>query len=215
MPVTRRDLLVGLGLYGLISSAKGGMKSVNAEFPSDGLELKYRVFYGGNEIGYQKISVKKHADDVVIEHETKLEVRVLFAIAYSLDHISTEVWAPNHQLVSINSTTIENGEKTEVLGRQRGNGLHIQGGYGEHAELNSIVTTDSFWFASALQNPMIINTRTGDVAEAKVSRIEENRFHVKADFAHGSVEAKLRFDNNFLVDAEIDSDGHIVRFMRA
>jgi hypothetical protein len=40
------------------------------------------------------------------------------------------------------------------------------------------------------------------------------RWHLKANFDHGVIEATVRFDGNFLVEAEVDSDGHTVRMER-
>ena len=59
-----------------------------------------------------------------------------------------------------------------------------------------------------------MNTRTGDVALSQITDLGAGRYHLRADFDHGPVEANLQFEGEFLLDAEIDSDGHVVGFKR-
>lgn len=215
--MNRRHFIAGLGLFGLMTSVKGGLQSLKLQFPTDGLYLEYRVFYGGNEIGKQHVSVKPHTDNVniVIEHDINLVVKVLFAVAYSLEHKSTEIWSPGNKLISIDSWTVENGKETKAIGRRsQADDFHITGEYGKHTGLDSLVTTDSFWMASALDVSSIMNTRTGEIADAKVMQLSDSQYLIKADFEHGGVKATLQFENNILAQAEVDSDGHVVNFKR-
>jgi hypothetical protein len=115
--------------------------------------------------------------------------------------------------MSIDSRTVENGKETKAIGRRRrADDFEITGEYGKHAGLDSLVTTDSFWMASALDMPSIINIRTGEIAATKVMRLSDSQYQVRADFAHGSVKATLRLEKNILAMAEVDSGGHIVSF---
>ena len=211
----RRDFILGLGLMGLAGPALN-MTSIKEKLPAEGFKLDYRVFYGGNEIGMQSVAITEHieGDHLVIEHDINLQVKILFAVAYSLEHKSREIWSTDKRLISVEAETIENGDKALVKGMHKDDGFHINGNYGEHTGLNSLVTSDSFWIASAMQAPMIMNVRTGDLAKPDITPINENSFHLKADFEHGAVDAKLEYEEDFLKHAEIDSDGHIVKFER-
>ena len=211
----RRDFVVGLGLLGMAGPVLS-LTSIKEKLPPEGFSLKYQVFYGGNEIGSQTVSITEHTegDHLVIEHSIDLEVRILFAVAYSLEHKSKEIWSTDRRLISVEAETIENGDKALVKGLHKDDGFHINGGFGEHTGLNSLVTSDSFWVASAMEAPLIMNVRTGDLAKPQISSIDDGKFHLKADFEHGPVEAKLEYEGDFLKLAEIDSDGHIVKFVR-
>jgi hypothetical protein len=211
----RRDFVAGLGLLGMVGPALS-MNAIREILPEEGFNLKYRVSYGGNEIGHQEVSITEHieGDHLVIEHTIELEVKILFAVAYSLQHKSTEVWSTDRRLISVEAETIENGDKALVKGLHKEDGFHIAGNYGEHTGLDSLVTSDSFWVASAMQAPMIMNVRTGDLAKPQISTTDDGKFHLKADFERGAVEAKLEYEGNFLKQAEIDSDGHLVKFVK-
>ena len=179
----RRDFVMGLGLLGMMGPSMS-MTSIKEKLPSEGFNLKYQVFYGGNEIGSQTVAITEHTegDHLVIEHSIELEVRILFAVAYSLEHKSREIWSTDRRLISVEAETIENGDKALVKGLHKEDGFHISGGYGDHTGLNSLVTSDSFWVASAMDAPMIMNVRTGDLAKPHISAIGKEKFHLKADF---------------------------------
>lgn len=213
--MNRRRVLAGMGLAAIVSPAFG-MQTVRDQMPDEGFKLKYKVSLGDSHIGHQEVVISKHtADDhLIIEHLVDVEVRMLFAVVYSMNHQSTEVWTVDKRLVSVESKTIENGKLAEVAGVHKEDGLHILGEFGEYAGLDAAVTTDSFWIASALEAPAIINTRTGELAKPKISKHADGTHQMNIDFPHGSVVARLSFDGDFLQRAEIDSDGHIVKFER-
>jgi hypothetical protein len=210
----RRDFVTGIGLL----TAFGPQithAAVKDPLPPEGVELTYRVFFSDSEIGTQKVAIREHdkAGHIVIEHETKLEVRILFAVAYALDHRSTEIWE-GFTLKSVQSETIENDERTVVEGEAVEEGIRIRSGEAEWVAPVGAVTSDSFWVAATLQAPKVVNARTGETASPDVEDLGNGRWHLKADFEHGPVEATVRFEGGFLAEAEVDSDGHTVKLER-
>jgi hypothetical protein len=201
----RREFVAGIGVLSVFGS-RMTRAAVKDPLPQEGVEFIYRVLFGGNEIGTQKVSIRQHdtAGHVVVEHQIKLEVRILFAVAYALEHRSTEVWE-GFTLKSVHSETIENTEQTVVEGEATEAGFRIR---------NAQVTSDSFWLAAAMKSPKVINTRTGDTASPDLKDLGNGRWHLKANFDHGPIEATMRFDGDFLVEANVDSDGHTVRMER-
>ena len=153
------------------------------------------------------------AGHVVVEHDTKLEVRILFAVAYSLDHKSTEVWE-GFTLKSVKSETVENDQRTLVDGRATDKGFRLDNQKSQWLTPGELVTADSFWIATALEAASVVNTRTGDTAKPVLKKIGDDRWHLSAAFAHGAVAATLEFNDGFLREAEVDSDGHLVRLVR-
>ena len=209
----RRDFLGGIGLLALFGPSVRA--AVTDPLPPEGVEITYRALFGSSEIGWHKIRIREHDDrgHVEIEHESKLKVRILFAVAYSLDHRSTEVWE-GFQLKSVRSETIESNERSVVEGDTSGQSFIIHNKTGKHEVPIHVATTDSFWVAAALKEPTVVNARTGETATPNVEKLPDGRWHLKADFEHGTVDAKLRFDGDFLDEAEVDSDGHLVRLVR-
>ena len=210
----RRDFLTGMGLLAALGP-RAVSAVVNDVLPAEGVVLNYRVLFNGGDIGYQRIRIRKHdvAGHVVVEHDTKLEVRILFAVAYSLEHRSTEVWE-GFTLKSVRSETVENNQRTLVEGRATDEGFHLNNQENEWLTPGGLVTSDSFWVAAALEAASVVNTRTGDTAVPVLKKIGDDRWHLSAVFPHSPIEATLEFDGGFLRQAEIDADGHRVRLVR-
>lgn len=213
--IKRRDFLLSLGALGL-AGPYAAMGKLKGEIPHEGVELDYRVLFGGNEIGHQTISVSHHDQPgkIAVNYKIDLEVRILFAVAYSLEHDSTEVWDHHRKLHAIKSRTVENGKTSLVHGGLEQGGFHVKGNNGVHKGPGDMITSDSFWLAAALDSHSVMNTRTGDIAKPKVKKLKEGHYHLKAEFAHGPIEANLHYKDDFLLEAEIDSDGHVIRFER-
>jgi len=210
----RRDFLTGMGLLAALGP-RAVSAVVNDVLPAEGVVLNYRVSFNGGDIGYQRVRIREHDQDghVVVEHDTKLEVRILFAVAYSLQHRSTEVWE-GFTLKSVKSETVENDQRTLVDGRATDKGFRLDNQKSQWLTPGELVTADSFWIAAALEAASVVNTRTGDTAKPVLKKIGDDRWHLSAAFAHGAVDATLDFDNGFLREAEVDSDGHLVRLVR-
>ena len=210
----RREFLAAVGSLAAVG-ARSARAVVNDPLPEKGVQLNYRVLFGDSDIGRQKISIRDHdrKGHVVVAHETKLEVRVLFSVAYALDHRSTEVWE-GFTLKSIRSVTLENGKKTLIKGELAADGFHIRNGQEAWVAPKNAVSSDSFWIAAAMRSASVVNARTGDSALLMKKKLPDGRWHLKAEFDHGTVEARMRFDGDFMVDAEVDSDGHGVKLIR-
>ena len=189
--------------------------AVRDPLPEEGVELTYKVFYGKQDIGEQKVSIKQHdeAGHVVVAYRTKLKVRILFTTAYELDHNSTEVW-DGFTLKSLRSKTVEDGENFEVEGQATNDGFRVRQGLSDWTAPTDTVTSDSFWVAAALSAPNVINARSGQSSALQVTDLGNGRWRLVAEFDDGPIKATLRFDGDFLAEADVDSDGHVVNFQR-
>lgn len=211
----RREFITSMGAAALLAPHLASA-AVREALPPEGVELIYRVIYGGNEIGTQTVRIRDHDEDghVVIEHEMTAEVRVLFARVYALDHKSTEVWE-GFRLKSLRSETIENDQRAVIEGEAAETGFRVRNGEQDWLVPEGAVPTDSFWLAAALESSHVINTRTGESAKPVVEKLADDRWHLKAAFDHGEISATMHFDGDFLDFAEIDSGGHTVTLTRA
>ena len=189
--------------------------AVRDPLPAEGVELTYKVSYGEQEIGEQKVSIRQHdeAGHVVVAYSTKLKVRILFTTAYELNHNSTEVW-DGFTLKSLRSKTIEDGEQFEVQGEATSEGFRVRQGLSDWTAPDDSVTTDSFWVAAALTAPNVINARSGQSSALQVTDLGNGRWRLVAEFDDGPIKATLRFDGDFLAEADVNSEGHVVNFQR-
>lgn len=210
----RRDFVRGLGLLSVLGP-NVTWAAVTHALPPEGVRFAYRLLFSGTEIGTQKVFIRSHdkADHVVVEHEIDAEVRILFSVAYSLKHRSSELWH-GFDLKSVNSDTVENGERYVIEGKDTPDGFAMNSAGRKFVAPNDVLTMDSFWLAAATKTPIVLNTRTGDTARPKITSLGDQRWRLKADFEHGPVAATITFDGDFLAHAEIDSDGHTVTIER-
>jgi hypothetical protein len=102
------------------------------------------------------------------------------------------------------SATIENDERTVIEGEATKDGFRIRAGEAEMVTPAGAVTSDSFWVAATMEAPKVANARTGETATPAVKDL----------FEHGPVEATVRFEGDFLAEAEVDSNGHTVKLVR-
>lgn len=210
----RRNFLLGLGILGALGPRVANSVVKNS-LPPEGAGLFYQLIFGDSVIGSQRIKIRSHddKDHVIVDHEVDMEVRVLFTVAYSLKHRSTEVWN-GYNLISIDSETKENNQNHVIKGNATHGDFVLHNENGALDVRGNVVTLDSFWLASAMSTPKLINTRNGDIAIPKSKSLGNGRWHLKADFPHGPIEATMKFNGDFLEQAEIDSAGHIVKIKR-
>ena len=210
----RRNFTAGMAVLTVLGP-RVLQAAVQNPLPAEGVELTYKVSYGEQDIGQQTVSIRQHDDagHVVVAYRTKLKVKILFTTAYELDHNSTEVWN-GFTLRSLRSKTIEDGEHFEVEGQATDDGFRVRQGLSDWTAPNDTVTSDSFWVAAALTAPNVINARSGETSALQVTDLGNSRWRLEADFDDGPIKATLRFDGDFLAEAEVDSGGHLVNFQR-
>ena len=210
----RRNFAAGMAVLAAFGP-RALQAAVRDPLPAEGVELTYKVFYGKQDIGQQTVSIRQHdeAGHVVVAYRTKLKVKILFTTAYELDHNSTEVWN-GFILKSLRAKTVEDGEHFEVEGEATDDGFRVRQGLSDWTAPNDTVTSDSFWIAAALSAPNVINARSGQSSALEVTDLGNGRWHLVAEFDDGPIRATLRFDGDFLAEAEVDSEGHLVNFQR-
>lgn len=92
----------------------------------------YRVehsLYGS--IGRHRMTVSANGPQLVVEHENRVEIRILFASVYERVARSREVWQDD-RLVRFEGTTTEGGSTVPVRAWAQGDQLLIEGPRGRH-----------------------------------------------------------------------------------
>ena len=81
--------------------------------PSYGSAMVFEIKRNGKKIGIHQVDFKTNNEQLSIESKTKIRVKFLFFNAYKFDYNSLEKWK-NGELVSLLSTTNDNGKKSTV-----------------------------------------------------------------------------------------------------
>lgn len=113
-------------------------------------------------------------------------------------------------LKSLYSEGSENGSDFVVQGEAVRNGFAVSGPQGDFTAPPDVATTESVWRTSALRKPHLVDTVKGRVVQPLVHPLDDGRWHLE----HGKLKADIRFDGEFMADADVDKDGHQVRFVR-
>jgi hypothetical protein len=172
---------------------------------------RYRVFLNDTEIGYHNLCIAKNPDGFAcIEHDRRFEVEVLFITAYAFEQKSHEVWN-GLTLQELQADSIENGEARSVNGRARGNHFVIDGPEGKLSAPRDLATTESFWGQWALKKPYLLDTVKVKVVRPRVYLRSDGRWQLE----HDQVRAAIRFDGSLMSAADVNREGHLIRYVRA
>lgn len=123
-------------------------------------EIVFEVFRGGDEIGRHVVTLTTEGARTTAEIEIDLAVQVAFITVYRYTHRNTEVWE-NGQLVSMTSTTDDNGDKHFVRAVRDGSGqLTVEG-----SDFNGVLPADvlptTYWSPDFVRQAKLLNSQTG------------------------------------------------------
>jgi hypothetical protein len=76
---------------------------------------RFSVLYKGNRIGTHAVSYLSATGEMLVNTEIHLKAKIVFFPAYVLSHRSEETWRAG-RLMSLNSETVEQGERFRVEG---------------------------------------------------------------------------------------------------
>jgi len=135
---------------------------------ADPESFEYRVVhptYG--DIGTYVNVVDRLGDDTEVRTELKIRVRILGITVYRQEAQRVERWR-GQTLLAFDGVTVTNGDRLEVHGAARDGGFAITTASGTLMAPGNVHPTNP-WSAMVLNSDVIMSTRTGKVAPARVS----------------------------------------------
>ena len=212
--MNRRSFVLGTTSSLLLASASGAETfSLKNLVPNEKVMFRYRIFFGGHVVGHHNVMVHQRAHDLVeIEHNVAMEIRLMLITAYKLEMKSREVWKglDRKRLQRLKSGSVEDGERRVIDGRAVGGGFSLRSGTSVRILPGDVATEQSFWFSGILQRPHLIDTQSGKLLRPIVRKLPNGHWYME----YGKVKAKLRFNGDFLAEAEVDHDGHVAKIVR-
>ncbi|TWB35215.1 hypothetical protein FBZ90_12014 [Nitrospirillum pindoramense] len=132
--------------------------------------LDFAAHYGRDTpLGHHRVTVAKAANgDTVVDVDIQFEAKLLMITAYHYHHVSHEVWRDG-RLVSLDSTTDDDGEKDWVKGHAVADGFAVESSHGSVTAPADIIPT-SYWNPAILTAPRLLDTIRGVVMDVKVDR---------------------------------------------
>lgn len=124
-----------------------------------GGQLVFAVFRGGSQIGEHRYRFERRGNQLHVQIEVELQVKIGPITVFRYGHRNHEVWE-NDQLVAIETRTNDDGKPFEVKGRVTGSGFEVLGMNGTAAFPRSIMPS-SYWHPASPKRSAFLDTQRG------------------------------------------------------
>jgi hypothetical protein len=192
-----KTAFVILGVFWLASGA------VN---PATAETTHFEITRNGDPIGTSTIEIDRTGADVTVTTTTDLAVDVLFFTAYQFKQTTTERWNNGH-LVSLNSTTDNNGTRHKVAVRSNGDQLLLTLD-GPTRPLDNNIVPSTLWNPEFLRHSVVLDVQDGNIMRVSVTDNGADTLDLGGEEIHGHHYAiKARYSE----DVWYDNRGRLVR----
>ncbi len=171
--VQRRAFLIA-GFAGAVSCAVPHVALAVAAIGSAGAagNRRFSVFYKGHRIGAHTVLYSSESEDMRINTEIHLLVKIAFFTVFAFSHRSEETWRDG-QLVSLRSDTVEHGENLHVEGAATPDGFRVVNKGGPFIAPAATLTSNSLWTPAVLEQDTVVDAQHGDVIGVSARRIAD------------------------------------------
>jgi hypothetical protein len=156
--VTRRRFL-GLATAAAAIPVLGPLPSLRAHGAAH-RDLRFRALRHGSPIGEHRVTFRPDGNRLRVETRVDIAVKVLFVTAFRFTHEAEEVWESD-RLVSVKSTTDDNGSLLEVSGNAVADGFRIIGDEGPFLASAHLLTTNALWNERIVRETRLIDVQHG------------------------------------------------------
>jgi hypothetical protein len=137
-------------------------------------DLRFRAMHRGTEVGEHRVGFRSDGDRLVVTTHIDITVKILFFTAFRFSHDAVEVWQAG-RLVSVESTTDDNGTRLAVTGAAVGDGFRITGVDGPFLAAPQLLTTNTLWDRRLLRESRMIDIQHGGVVGLVVKPLGEEQ----------------------------------------
>ena len=166
-----RRVLLGWGAAAAVLPLFGAISVARAVVPPD---LRFRAMHRGTAVGEHRVGFRSDGDRLVVATHIDITVRFLFFTAFRFSHDAVEVWQAG-RLVSVESTTDDNGTRLAVTGATVGDGFRITGADGPFLTAPQLLTTNTLWDRRLLRESRMIDVQYGSEVGLVVKPLGEEQ----------------------------------------
>jgi hypothetical protein len=130
---------------------------VRAATPRD---LDFRALHRGSQVGSHRIGFRSEDDRLTVTTDIDITIKVLFFTAFHVTHHAEEVWRGS-RLVSVSSTTDDNGTSLRVSGYAADDGFRILGQDGPFLATANLLTSNTMWDPRLIRESKLIDVQHG------------------------------------------------------
>ncbi len=123
-------------------------------------DLRFLAVHRGKEVGEHRVVFRPDGDRLTVTTHVDITIKILFFTVFRFRHDAEEVWQSG-RLVSVKSTTDDNGTLSEVSGYAAGDGFRILGEDGPFLAAAHLLTSNTLWDRRLVRESRLIDVQHG------------------------------------------------------
>ncbi|MGJ3261561.1 MAG: DUF6134 family protein [Rhodospirillales bacterium] len=140
---------------------------LHASVPAD---LRFLAMYQGSPVGEHRVAFRSDGENIVVTTHIDITVTVLFITVFHYVHDAVEIWQSG-RLISVESTTDDNGTSLAVTGSASSDGFRIMSLDGPFLAASNLLTTNTLWDSRLLRESRVIDVQHGGEVGLVVKRL--------------------------------------------
>jgi hypothetical protein len=139
-------------------------------------DLRFLALHRGSPVGAHSVSFQGDGERLTVTTHIDITIKVLFFTAFRFKHDAVEVWQSG-RLVSVSSTTNDNGALLQVSGYAAGDGFRIHGEDGPFLASAQLLTSNTLWDSRLVGESRLIDVQHGGEVGLVAKRLDEETVH--------------------------------------
>jgi hypothetical protein len=190
-----------------------------AAAPEPGTTMVYDIHHEDHGfVGQHRVSFKSEGDDIIVEVENDIVVKVLFITAYRFEALRQERWRDG-KMIAYEGATHDDGTDIPLKAHAEGDTLVIEGS-GGRAETPLGTFPSHPWNQGILTQRVVMETKTGELLEVQTASAGEETLQVNGRSVKttryqmtGALQRELWFDEEGnWVQLRFKKDGSQITF---
>jgi len=145
--------------------------AARAAAPAD---IRFRASHRGKAVGEHSVTFRANGARLSVVTRIDITVKILFFTAFRLKHEAEEIWESG-RLVSVQSTTNDDGVSLKVSGYATAEGFRILGADGPFLAASHLLTSNTLWDSKLINESSLIDVQHGSEVGMVAKLIGEAR----------------------------------------
>ncbi|MEX0923059.1 MAG: DUF6134 family protein [Rhodovibrionaceae bacterium] len=146
-----------------------------ASLPGNG-SIVFEVLRGGEPMGTHSLRFEKRGEDLHVFIDIDLKVDLAFVTVFRYEHSNHEIWRDG-RLISIETTTDDDGETYFVKGEATAAGFQVTSSEGKAALPADILPT-SYWHPQTVARDRLLDTQKGRIVEVATRELRQEAISI-------------------------------------
>lgn len=132
-----------------------------------GETIRFKVLRDGSPVGMHSVAFTRKGEDLIVESDFDVEVKMLFVTAYRYEYRAIDTWR-NGCLKAMRVWVNDDGARHEVVASAEGGKLIVDGPDGRETLPLGLFPTHH-WHAGVLGSAQVLNTITGRATNVQIA----------------------------------------------